>query len=68
MKKKRRVTITETFCDVCGAKCGNHATHTDAQGNEQHACLDYNEEFGKQCASVLDERLLAAAIAKRKAS
>lgn len=66
MKKKRRVTITETFCDVCGAKCGNHAIRTDAEGNEQHACLDYSEQHGKQCAAVLDERLLAAAMAKRQ--
>lgn len=68
MKKTRMVEIEETFCDVCGEKCGNHAVRTDAEGNEQHACLDYNEQFGKQCAAVLDERQLAAAIAKRKSS
>ncbi|MBN0172512.1 hypothetical protein JTL52_17735 [Pseudomonas aeruginosa] len=66
MKKTRQVTITEIFCDVCGQKCGNHATRADAEGNEEHACLDFNEQHGKQCAAVLDERLLAAAIAKRQ--
>lgn len=65
MRKTRLVEIEETFCDVCGELCGNHAIRTDAEGNEQHACLDYNEQHGKQCAAVLDERLLEAAVAKR---
>ncbi|HEJ2342718.1 TPA: hypothetical protein ACWLUJ_006184 [Pseudomonas aeruginosa] len=63
MKKTRQVEIVETICDICGGKCGNHAIRTDSEGNELHACLDYNTEYGKQCATVLDERLLAAAIA-----
>ncbi len=68
MKKKRRVTIVETFCDVCGDKCGNHATRTDEDGNEQHACLEFNEQHGMQCAEVLDKRRLYEAIAKRRAA
>lgn len=68
MKRTRMVEIVETFCDVCGEKCGNHAIRADEEGNELHACLDFNEQFGKQCAAVLDERLLAAAIAKQKSS
>jgi len=68
MKKKRRITITETFCDVCGKKCGNHATRADAEDTEKHACLDFNDQHGKQCAAVLDDRLLAAAIAKRQSA
>lgn len=65
MKKDRTVVIEETFCDVCGEKCGNHTVLSDAEGNEQHACLDYNEEHGKQCAAVLRERVVAAAIERR---
>ena len=68
MKKRRMVEIEETFWDVCGEQCGNHVIRTDAEGNEQHACLDYNEQHCKQCAAVLDERLLAAAIAKRQSA
>nr|WP_178383567.1 hypothetical protein [Pseudomonas aeruginosa] len=66
MRKRRLVEIEETFCDVCGEKCGNHAIRTNGEGLEQHACLDYNKDYGKQCAAVLDERLLEAAISRRK--
>ncbi|KNH43916.1 hypothetical protein [Pseudomonas lini] len=66
MKKTRVVEIVEVFCDVCGDKCGNHAVHSDAKGHDLHACLEYNEQLGKQCATVLEERLLAVAIASRK--
>lgn len=48
MKKKRMVEIEETFCDVCGEKCGNHAIRSDLDGNEQHGCMKYNEQYGKQ--------------------
>ncbi|MFJ7794670.1 hypothetical protein [Pseudomonas sp. NPDC096950] len=65
MKKTRVVEIVDVFCDVCGDVCGNHAVHTDAKGNEFHACLKYNEQLGKQCATVLEERLFAVTIVSR---
>lgn len=66
MKKTRVVEVVDVFCDVCGDECGNYAVHTDAKGNEQHACLKYNEQLGKQCGTVLEERRFAVAIASRK--
>lgn len=67
MKKRRRVEIEETFCDVCGELCGNHTIFKVSDGSEQHGCLDFNETYGKQCSEVLRERIVEAAIAKRKA-
>ncbi|NRC34078.1 hypothetical protein [Pseudomonas aeruginosa] len=65
MKNTRMVEIEETFCDICGKKCGNHTVFTDANGHEQHGCHEYNEKLGKLCRDVLDDQIVAAAIASR---
>lgn len=65
MKKTRTVEIEETYCDICGEKCGNHTTFTGADGHEQHGCHGYNEKLGKLCRDVLSDQIVAAAIASR---
>ncbi|MGG2621683.1 hypothetical protein [Pseudomonas aeruginosa] len=65
MKKTRTVEIEETFCDICGEKCGNHTIFTGADGHEQHGCHEYNEKLGKLCRDVLNDQIVAAAIAGR---